>query len=162
MRPSRAALAAVLALGLALSWGCAGVRTRSDRRFRAVPVPARNLVRAARSQMGVPYAYGGSEPRTGFDCSGLVFWCYRRCGGRVPRTAWEQFHVGTPVPRARLRAGDLVFFATASGGHQPSHVGIMVNHRWFIHAPAAGQYVRLDELDNNYWRRTYYGARRVE
>jgi cell wall-associated NlpC family hydrolase len=140
--------------------GCVAPRPYMARR-RAVPVPAHLILWAARSQLGRDYAYGGDSPRTGFDCSGLVYWCYRRYGSYLPRTVRGQYDVGVPVPKRDLRAGDLVFFATGSGP-PPSHVGIMLNHDRFIHSPASGQTVREDDLTNNYWRRTYYGARRIE
>lgn len=150
-----------LLLASALVWGCASPQP-PERRFTVPPVPAREIIKAALSQRGKSYAYGGRSPRTGFDCSGLVYWCYLRCGSHMPRTVRDQYRVGVAVARRDLQAGDLVFFATATFGSQPSHVGIMLDHYRFIHAPASGQYVREDELRNNYWNHAYYGARRVE
>lgn len=58
----------------------------------------------------VPYAYGGSSPRTGFDCSGLAQYVYRHFGKRIPRTAEDQFmHFRRESKRAAW-GGDLVFF----------------------------------------------------
>lgn len=37
-----------------------------------------NLVRIARDLIGTPYRYGGSNPVSGFDCSGLVYYSYRQ------------------------------------------------------------------------------------
>jgi cell wall-associated NlpC family hydrolase len=157
----RARVLAALFLAASLSWGCfASVRPR--RHFVVVPVPAKAIVEAALSQLGKPYAYGGRSSITGFDCSGLVYWCYRRNGSIIPRTAREQFDLGVPVRKRDLRAGDLVFFDTASGPNKPAHVGIMINRERFIHSPASGQTVREDELINNYWKKVYYGARRIE
>jgi cell wall-associated NlpC family hydrolase len=158
MLRGRALAALLLAAGLA--WGCAEEARRPDA-DEARPVPAYAILKAARSQMGKPYAYGGHSPHTGFDCSGLVYWCYRQYDSVLPRTVRGQYRLGVAVARPELRAGDLVFFSTASG-LQPSHVGIMLNHDRFIHAPAGGEMVREDELRNNYWRRTFYGARRIE
>ncbi|MGH7441362.1 MAG: C40 family peptidase [bacterium] len=160
MRSKRGPLL-LLALVLVLAWGCAFQRP-AGHHYHVDPVSARLILRAARSQLGEPYAYGGHSPNTGFDCSGLVYWCYRSYGSIMPRTAREQYKVGVPVDRRDLQAGDLVFFETASGPEQPSHVGIMLDHRRFIHAPAGGQVVREDELRNNFWNHSYYGARRIE
>jgi cell wall-associated NlpC family hydrolase len=41
---------------------------------------ARRVVSYARQQLGVAYSWGGTSPRTGFDCSGLVFAAYRSIG----------------------------------------------------------------------------------
>ncbi|HKI92871.1 MAG TPA: NlpC/P60 family protein, partial [Gaiellaceae bacterium] len=40
----------------------------------------RNVARYARHLLGVPYRYGGTSPRTGFDCSGLVRYVYSHFG----------------------------------------------------------------------------------
>lgn len=150
-----------LCLLAGLSWGCFAPSS-TVRHYRVRPVPARAIVRAACAQLGERYAWGGCSPNTGFDCSGLVYWCYSEYGSLLPRTARELFRIGVPVSRRELRAGDLVFFNTTGGPRQPSHVGIMLSHDRFIHAPASGELVREDELSNNYWKRTYYGARRID
>lgn len=158
MRGVRAVAALLLAMGLA--WGCAQARRRPAA-DDARPVPADAILKAARSQLGRPYAYGGHSPHTGFDCSGLVYWCYHQYGSVLPHSVRGQYRLGVEVARSELCAGDLVFFDTA-GGPQPTHVGIMMNHDRFIHSPAGGEMVREDELRNNYWKRTFYGARRIE
>jgi murein DD-endopeptidase len=157
----RAFVAAAAFLLVGAVSGCVAPR-RTVRRVQVHPVPATAILKLAKSQLGRNYAYGGSDPSTGFDCSGLVWWCYSKFGSILPRTAKGMFAVGTPVERRDLRAGDLVFFDTASGRDRPSHVGIMVNHERFIHSPASGENVCEDGLSNNYWKRAYYGARRIE
>jgi cell wall-associated NlpC family hydrolase len=164
MRGVRAGLAAA-AISALCSTGCFYLhRTRPAQQhvWTPQPVPAAKIIHAAVSQLGKPYAYGGSAPSTGFDCSGLVWWCYEQFGSEMPPTAHQMFHLGVPVSRSELKAGDLVFFDTASSSVKPAHVGIMVNHYRFIHSPAAGETVREDDLSNNFWKKTYYGARRIE
>jgi len=156
------ACVALLAAAL-LASGCAAPRRtvrRSD--LRVKPVPAKAIIKSAVSQLGKPYAFGGRDPHTGFDCSGLVYWCYAQYGSLLPRQAHEQFRVGVAVARSELKAGDLVFFDTASSPVKPAHVGIMVSHTRFIHAPASGETIREDDLSNNFWRKSFYGARRIE
>ena len=83
----------------------------------AVPadgVAARALA-LARTQLGVPYRWGGGEPGRGFDCSGLTQWAFAEAGHRLPRTAQQQFFATQRVARADLRPGDLVFFAGDPG-----------------------------------------------
>ena len=115
------------------------------------------LVRSARSFLGVPYLWGGASAETGFDCSGLTMTVYQLNGLDLPRTSREQFVAGNPVDRSSLEKGDLIFFA--AGGDKISHVGIYAGNGLFIHAPGRGKRIRTDSLSNDYFSRTYIGAR---
>ncbi len=70
-------------------------------------------------QLGKPYRWGGTSPRTGFDCSGLVYYAYKDLVKiHIPRTANEMYHLrdARPVDRDELQSGDLVFFRTRGRG----------------------------------------------
>ena len=47
-----------------------------------------HVVTYARHFVGIPYSWGGSTPRTGFDCSGLVRFVYGHFGIRLPHSSW--------------------------------------------------------------------------
>jgi cell wall-associated NlpC family hydrolase len=126
----------------------------------APPVPpkrrparlAQRVVAFAKRQLGVPYRWGGSSRRTGFDCSGLVYAAYRSIGRKLPHSTWGQMALGRRVRFARLRPGDLVF--TSGGGH----VVLAVSGGTGIQAPYTGarvSYVSLRSL------RGFVGARRL-
>jgi cell wall-associated NlpC family hydrolase len=115
------------------------------------------LVRSARSFLGVPYLWGGASPDTGFDCSGLTMTVYQLNGYDLPRTSLDQYSAGTPVERQALTRGDLIFFAP--GGDKVSHVGIYAGEDQFIHAPGKGKQIRMDSLRSDYFSRIYLGAR---
>jgi cell wall-associated NlpC family hydrolase len=115
------------------------------------------LVRTARSFLGVPYLWGGASAETGFDCSGLAMTVYQLNGFDLPRTSRDQFGVGSPVERSRLELGDLLFFAPE--GDKVSHVGIYAGNGQFIHASGKGKQIRTDSLSAAYFSRTYLGAR---
>jgi len=114
---------------------------------------ARRVVGYARHQVGVAYSWGGTSPRTGFDCSGLVYAAYRSIGWKIPRSSWDQLRVGRPIRFARLRPGDLLF--TQGGGH----VQLVVSKRTAISAPQTGERVRYVPLAQ--LRPDLAGARRV-
>ena len=114
---------------------------------------AREVVAYARHQVGVPYSWGGTSPSTGFDCSGLVYASYRSIGKTIPRSSWDQLHVGRPVNFARLRPGDLLF--TEGGGH----VQLVVSRKTAISAPQTGERVRYVPLVQ--LRPEFAGARRL-
>jgi hypothetical protein len=115
------------------------------------------LVRSARSFLGVPYLWGGASMETGFDCSGLTMTVYQLSGLDLPRTSREQYMAGNPVELSSLEKGDLVFFAP--GGEKISHVGIYTGSGQFIHAPERGKRIRTDSLSNSYFSRRFIGAR---
>lgn len=126
----------------------------------AASLPGNNVAFRALGLVGTPYRRAGSDPAQGFDCSGFVQYVFRDGGLSLPRSTREQFGSGPPVRRsASLRTGDLVFFNT--GGSGVSHVGIYVGEGRFVHAPNHGGRVRLDRLDDDYWRLRFLGGRRV-
>ena len=112
----------------------------------------------ARRLEGTPYRNGGSDT-SGFDCSGLVQYVFAQQGVALPRSVREQFQAGLAVPRTALVAGDLVFFSTTAPG--ATHVGIIVEDDWFVHAPSGRGVVRTERLSADYWSRRYIGARRI-
>jgi len=119
------------------------------------------VVETALAQRGAPYRLGGSEPQKGFDCSGLVGYVYRDVAGiLLPRSAEQISQIDAPeIDRERLGSGDLVFFRTH--GRSTTHVGIFVGEGRFVHAPNEGGTVRLDRLDDKYWRDHFNGAKRI-
>jgi len=125
---------------------------------RLHPIAGAVLKTALRYQ-GVPYVWGGDNPASGFDCSGFVRYVLAQHSVPAPRTAAEQYALGTRVDRRHVRAGDLVFFSTVSPG--PSHVGLAISPAEFVHAPAASGVVRIEQMRSSYWTSRYVGARRV-
>ena len=117
------------------------------------------LVKTARRFIGVPYRWGGEDRNNGFDCSGLTMVCYRLNGLNLPRNSRSQYQAGTSVQQHALAQGDLVFFAT-QGGTRVTHVGLYIGNGKFIHAPRTGKTVRIENLSNRFFARTYVGGRR--
>ncbi len=116
------------------------------------------LLRRARSAIGTPYVPGGMTPG-GFDCSGLVCWTYKSVGVTLPRTAREQSVVGRRITNiAEMQAGDIVTFRHPRRGY---HTGIYVGGGKFIHSPRKRTRVRINSLDDPYFKNTFLGARRV-
>ncbi len=118
------------------------------------------VVELAKAQIGTPYAFGGSRPQDGFDCSGLVQWTFGRQGVTLPRSVDEQCRVGRPVEADDLQPGDLVFFSIHGRDH-PDHVGIYAEKHRFVHAPRTGDVVRSESLNDAWWRRRWISSRRV-
>jgi len=86
---------------------------------------------------------------------------YERAWGiELPRSTAEQRHIGHPVKRAEPRPGDLVFYNTRKRPF--SRVGIYLGDGDFVHAPRPGQRVRVESINNPYWRARFSGARRLD
>jgi cell wall-associated NlpC family hydrolase len=114
----------------------------------------RRLVKYAEKLVGTRYSYGGTSPRTGFDCSGFVRFVYAHFGVALPHSSYAQFDLGRRIGRGSLRPGDLVFFDGLG------HVGMYVGKGRFIHAPHSGTRVRVESLAGWYSTR-FSGARRL-
>ncbi|MGQ7297342.1 NlpC/P60 family protein [Quadrisphaera sp. KR29] len=99
------------------------------------------IVTDAKKYLGVPYVWGGTDPEKGLDCSGFTQLVMRENGITLPRTAAQQAKVGTEVPSlAQAQPGDLVVL---EGG---SHIGIYVGEGQMIHAPKAGDVVKVSKV----------------
>jgi cell wall-associated NlpC family hydrolase len=98
-------------------------------------------VRAALSQLGVPYRFAAASPGVAFDCSGLTMWAWAQAGVSLPHFAAAQYAMLPHVPLDQLRPGDLVFFY-----RDVSHVGIYLGNGQFIHAPHTGDVVKISPL----------------
>jgi cell wall-associated NlpC family hydrolase len=117
-------------------------------------------LRAAESQLGTPYRWGGSSPSAGFDCSGLVQWAYGKVGIHIPRVTDQQILAGTPVDRKSLLPGDLVFFRDSTG--YVHHVGMSLGGDKFVNAPHTGADVRINSLKEPYFAQQFTGGRRFD
>ncbi len=114
---------------------------------------------SSRAYIGTPYVWGG-ETRRGIDCSALTRNSYRENKVGIPRVSRDQYRTGETIPFDELKEGDLVFFNTQGVG--VSHVGMLMvpGERKFIHA-SSSRGVVIDDLDKNYYRLRYLGARRI-
>lgn len=119
------------------------------------------VVERAMSALGKPYRWGGSSPKRGFDCSGLVKYAFNDIDDLdLPRTSRALSRVDGPkIAKRDLQPGDLLFFKVRS--RSVDHVAIYLGGDRFIHAPRRGKNVRIDELSDNYWTKRFQLARRV-
>ncbi len=102
------------------------------------------LKQIIKSYMNAPYLWGGKTP-FGIDCSGLTQQVFKLCGYQLRRDAYQQYNQGIVVASLwDALPGDLAFFKKESDAI--SHVGILVENRYIIHASG---YVRKDKLDEN-------------
>lgn len=116
------------------------------------------LVKVAMGFLGAPYRLGGSSV-TGIDCSAFVKKIYQLFNITLPRTAFEQSHVGLRIARGELIEGDLLFFNTR---RKLGHVGIYIGNNEFVHASSRKRGVRIDSLNTPYFDRRFVKAIRLK
>ncbi|OGS37820.1 MAG: hypothetical protein A2506_08290 [Elusimicrobia bacterium RIFOXYD12_FULL_66_9] len=116
------------------------------------------LESSAESYLGTPYVWGGTTHK-GIDCSAFTQNSFGENKVKIPRVSRDQWKTGDKVDAA-LRNGDLLFFNTMGVG--VSHVGLVVDAKTntFMHASSSKGVTRAD-LDKNYYKQRYLGARRV-
>lgn len=115
------------------------------RNIPAVSARAQTAIRAALSQLGVPYRYGRSDPGKAFDCSGLTTYAWGKAGVGLPRNSRAQFNALTKIPKELAKAGDLIFT-----GRPIHHVGIYLGNGTMVHAPQTGDVVKVGPI--RWWK----------
>jgi hypothetical protein len=100
------------------------------------------VVADAHKYLGIKYVFGGDNPKTGLDCSGLVQNVYKDMGVKLPRIAADQAKMGTKVNSlAEAKPGDLVAF-----GSPVDHIGIYIGNNQMIVAPHTGDVVKVEKV----------------
>ena len=89
------------------------------------------VVNYAMQFVGGRYKYGGSDPRTGTDCSGFTRGVYAHFGISLPRTSRSQAGAGRSISVGDLQPGDLIFYAN---GGSIYHVAMYIGGGQIIHA----------------------------
>ena len=144
----------------AIAFGCVCVRppasTAAHAPFPAAPKPTlgQRAAAIAVKEVGVPYRWGGASP-SGFDCSGLVYWAYRRLGVQLPHSSYALYDEGRRIAPSRMKAGDLLFFSGLG------HVGIYIGRGRMVHAPHSGTRVQVVRLRGSSYGMRLEGVRRV-
>ncbi|CAI8805670.1 MULTISPECIES: C40 family peptidase [Pseudomonas] len=125
------------------------------------PKQSSEVLSRAVNVLGTPYRWGGSSPKKGFDCSGLVKYAFNDVADvDLPRTSNAMAQgQGVKVAKSDLKPGDLIFFNIKS--RRVNHVAIYLGNDRFIHAPRTGKRVSIDSLEKPYWQKHYVVAKRV-
>jgi cell wall-associated NlpC family hydrolase len=109
------------------------------------------IIAAARSQLGVPYSWGGGGPggpsrgidsganTVGFDCSGLMEYSfYKGAKIEIGGVTTTQENAGKAVDPSKAIAGDIVFLGPKGATH---HVALVSGANKIIQAPQPGKNV---------------------
>jgi cell wall-associated NlpC family hydrolase len=130
----------------------AGARKKAA--ARKMTTKLRTAQSIALNQRGDAYSYGASGPNA-FDCSGLIYYSYRRAGLSVPRTSSAQAGATRRVAKQNMRPGDLMFFYGSGGVY---HAGIFLRwergHAVMVHSPSSGRSVTVSAP----WTSSWFGG----
>lgn len=145
----------IVLMTLAL-WACASSSPFSEPAALSSPDQARPLLeRYYQVWKGTPYRYGGTS-RRGIDCSAFVQQLYQTVYGiQIPRATRQQKGWGQPV-QTPFKTGDLVLFKIPG---KSNHIGVYLEQNRFVHA-SSSKGVVISSLDNPYWRKHFWQARR--
>ena len=103
-----------------------------------------HLIETAFLYLNAPFLWGGKTP-FGIDSSGFTQMVYKLNGYRLSRNAADQAKQGESLSFIEeSEPGDLAFFDNKEG--IITHVGIMMNDNYIIHADGK---VRLDRIDHS-------------
>ncbi|MBQ3574384.1 MAG: SH3 domain-containing protein, partial [Clostridia bacterium] len=121
------------------------------------------VIYVAQQQLGKKYVFGNEGPST-FDCSGLTYYCFKKIGVTLKRTAYADGYndkLQKISGTSALKRGDLVFFNTVSDSDLSDHIGIYLGKGYFIHASSGAGKVVVSDLSSGYYNRVYSWGRRV-
>lgn len=128
-------------------------------------VRPQDVVAFAKTQMGVPYLYGSTNPAKGFDCSGFITYVFNHFDIVVPRSSIDFTNVGTEISALQAKPGDLILFTGTNPQERfVGHMGIVVDNTdtlRFIHSTSGKQYgVTITPL-NEYYKGRYVKTIRI-
>lgn len=119
---------------------------------------AKQVADYAKTAVGIDYVWGGTNMKTGVDCSGLCYAAYKKYGYTLPRVSRDMAAssalLSVTPNTSHLKAGDLVFYA--SGG-RVDHVAMYIGDGKIVHASDYDTGVIISRY--NY--RTPHSAKRV-
>ena len=118
------------------------------------------LLMAIEEFQGQDYVWGGKNPTTGFDCSGLISWALSNADIDLPSYTVSQWDQTEAVDPEEAQPGDLIFFkGTYGDANFISHVGFYIDNKTMFDSNSSG--VGYHNWDSSYWQEHFAGIRRV-
>lgn len=107
------------------------------------------VVDFAKTLLGTPYKWGGTDPQTGLDCSGFVQLALKQVGVQLPRISAQQAAYGQRTAIGSLQPGDLVAWDNSKRNNGADHIAIYMGNGQIIEEPRPGYSVRIRTLDSD-------------
>lgn len=135
------------------------------------------LITYSLSFVGTKYVYGGTDPETGFDCSGFIDYALKNGAGiQLPRTANEIYNSSRvlKIDPKEKEPGDLMFFKNDPNSDRVTHIGLYCGvyrgpitefngKRVFVSAVSDGPKtgVQLTLISERFWKNHFFGYGRI-
>ena len=125
------------------------------------------IVLFAGQQLGKTYFYGGKNPRSGFDCSGLVYYVFTQQNIQVPRSSYQYKNFGKKRTKVQAQIGDIILFTGYIDKDRIGHIGIITqvtkDDIIFIHSSSSKKHygVIKTSLKSSYYNKRFVGIRNV-
>ena len=113
-----------------------------------------SLIKSADKYLGTPYKYASTDPKKGFDCSGLVYTVAKQNQLDLPRSSSLMASAAPHISWKKATTGDLVFF----GDHGRIHHVAWVEKNsgdelQVIHSTNQLGVISENVLASSYWKK---------
>lgn len=116
------------------------------------------LYSMAADWLGVRYKWGGNTRKEGVDCSGFTKVVYDALFDKDIERSSNTLSQNVPVKittPAKLKPGDMVFFATSKRHKKINHVGVYLKDGYFVHASSAKGKVMVSTLLEGFYKKAW-------
>lgn len=123
----------------------------------------KDLVAYAKTLIGTPYVYSSADPNKGFDCSGFVYYVFKKYNIVLPRSSKEYEKMGKPLRPEEFKLGDIIVFYGYKDNTSIGHLGIICEangmNSKFIHASSGKvMSVTITDLNTEQYTKRFYKA----
>jgi cell wall-associated NlpC family hydrolase len=147
---------------------CSILKGTSSPRKPARPATSIEQIRTyvtgwAENYLGTDYKYAGTDPKTGFDCSGFTSFVMKEFDIQLSPGSSTQATQGNKITIDEVQPGDLIFFGK---GSNIQHVALVteINDQGgiiCIHATNTRGVVKENITTSDYWKKRMLFARDV-
>lgn len=124
-----------------------------------------SIIAFGKKQLGIKYRYANCSPKSGFDCSGFVYYVFNHFNIKVPRASMDYEKMGRIISPDSTKPGDIIVFTgTNIKNRAPGHVGIILSKPGevirFIHSSSGKK--KSGVIISNYNDSPYYQKRFIK
>ena len=117
-----------------------------------------SLIYLAKQLLGVKYRYGGTSPKSGFDCSGFVNYVFSYFNVGLPRSSSGIARIDGKVKKENCKKGDILVFAGGNPKTRPiGHVALVISTKnddiEFIHASTQNGVIITKLNESKYYQK---------